>query len=200
MLGMSELLVAKQGESTKLKVCVQKAVVKQLNSSRKKTVAKQFSFEAGACSRLRTTPYFVWPSGKIWWIGRKRYESNTIPRATLAQRIAEYEIQRYECAKWGVVRSTGTCALSVGARRECGVESLRWRTSTSAATGTISVYARNERCELLFFRRVTSREKQWAFESSRNSLSKPRKRSLNIQILRQLFLCSFSINKQGTQW
>ena len=62
MLGKHELLVAKQSANTKLKVCVQKkAVVKQLNSSRKKTVAKQFYFEAGACSRLRTTPYFILP-------------------------------------------------------------------------------------------------------------------------------------------
>ena len=32
MLGKHELPVAKQSDSTKLKVCVQKAVVKQLNS------------------------------------------------------------------------------------------------------------------------------------------------------------------------
>lgn len=78
--------------------------MKQRNSSRKKTVAKQFSFEAGACSRLRTPPYFVLPSGKIWLIGRKRYESNTKPKATLAQRIAVYKY------KDNSVQNGGECA------------------------------------------------------------------------------------------
>jgi|ETNmetMinimDraft_3_1059899.scaffolds.fasta_scaffold17522_2 hypothetical protein len=44
MLGKHELPVAKQSDSTKLKVCVQKAVVKQLNSSRRKTIAKHIFF------------------------------------------------------------------------------------------------------------------------------------------------------------
>ena len=44
MLGKHELLVAKQSDNNKLKVCVKKAVVKQLNSSRRKAIAKHIFF------------------------------------------------------------------------------------------------------------------------------------------------------------